>query len=190
ATLVPVRPTGWPDGTQPKSVTARVAPTAPPSTVATSSTRCQCSRPPTPSPPATTTLASRSRGPAGPPSLLSSSTRARGATGGASRAPIRPAAPGVAASYAPARIVAICGAPCTTYSATTLPPYTGFVITTRPSPTPRRMQSVTSPVRRLAASRATHSRAFRVCGNRAAAGEHALSIASLAATYASHTYGS
>src|SRR6267378_814002 len=58
ATVAPVRPTWCDGGTQPASVTARVAPTAPPSSCASSSTTCQFSGPPRPRPPETMTLAS------------------------------------------------------------------------------------------------------------------------------------
>ena len=62
-TVFPVCPTCVAYGYQPASTTARVAPTAPPSAFASSSTRVKFSGPPRPRPPATITSASSIDGP-------------------------------------------------------------------------------------------------------------------------------
>src|SRR5207237_4152001 len=62
-TVFPVWPTWVEYGYQPASTTARVAPTAPPSALASSSTRVKFSGPPSPRPPATITSASSIDGP-------------------------------------------------------------------------------------------------------------------------------
>ena len=57
-TILPVWPICWAYGIQPASTAARVAPTAPPSASAMSSTSLKPSGPPTPRPPATMIRAS------------------------------------------------------------------------------------------------------------------------------------